>query len=121
MSEKKLLTEIMNAYMGVKLPVNVSAPPVRSSRGHWELTDEKILRKTYEFSTMEERNAFLYTCFQQDSQSGARHSRTTIDGFMVKVELGTQGGLLIDLDKQRAKMMDSLWRDVVYCVGGKKL
>lgn len=120
MSEKRLLTEIMHQFIGDKQPVKVSEPPLRSSVSRWELTDEKILRKTYEFLSMEERNAFMYTLLQQDDQPGVRPSRTTVDGLTIKVELGTRAGLIIDLDKQRARMMDALWKDVVYSVGGRQ-
>ena len=120
MSEKKFLTEIKQQFVGGKPPITVSEPPLRSSVSRWELTDEKILRKTYEFLSMDERNAFMYTLLQQDDQIGVRPSRTTVDGLTVKVELGTNAGLIIDLDKQRAKMLDALWRDVVYSVGGRK-
>lgn len=120
MKEKKLLTEIMHQFIGNKQPIKVSEPVLRSSVSRWELTPEKTLQKTYEFLSLEERNAFIYTLLQQDEQIGVRPSKTTIDGLMVKVELGTKSGLLIDLDKQRAKMMDSLWKDVVYSIGGRK-
>lgn len=120
MSDKKLLTEIMSTFVGERMPVTVTEPSVRTSPERWELTDEKILRKRYEFLSMDERNGFLYTLFQQDAQCGSRPARTTVDGLFVTVELGTNGGLLIDLDKHRAKMMDALWRDVVYSIGGRK-
>lgn len=121
MNDRKLLTEIMRSYVGAneKMPIHASEPVVRTG-ARWELTDEKILRKTYTFSSLEERNAFLYTHLQQDGMHGVRHCRSTVDGMNVKVELGTDGGLLLDLDKERAKMLDALWRDVVYSIGGRQ-
>jgi hypothetical protein len=123
MSEKKLLTEIMCHYVGVgeKMPVRISngEVPVRTGTSRWELTPEKVLKKSYTFITLDERNAFLYTLLQQDGQAGARHCRTTVDAMTVTVELGVNG-LIIDLDKQRAKMMDALWRDVVYSISGRQ-
>ena len=119
MSEKKLLSEIMSGYVGNKMPIKASEPPLRPS-SRWEITEDKVLEKTYVFLSLEERNAFLYTLLQQDGQVGARHCRTTVDGFKVKVELGSKDGFVPDLDKQRAKMMDALWKDVVYSIGGRK-
>lgn len=121
MKEKKLLTEIMQNFVGGKLPVKVVVPPVRTSISRWELSDKKILRKTYMFLSFEERNAFLYTLLQQDAQPGVRPAKTTVEDLQVTVELGAKSGILLDLDKQRAKMTDSLWRDVVSAIGGRSL
>lgn len=79
----------------------------------WKMVDGK-LNKKYLFETFEDRNRFLKTLFEYETQVG-HHAVFKIDELQVIINLCTKDvDHITELDKEYAKYADTVRKDLVY-------
>lgn len=118
MSAKKL-SSIMEAYLAsAQVP---SEPPVKATpssapivpMNKWMLEDKKCLRKTYMFDSIELRNEFMRQLFDVDGADFHAKEIYAVDN-TVTIRVCTKvDSALSELDKEFARLVDVIYKDVV--------
>lgn len=96
------------------VPIKVANPhiPIIAVE-KWKILD-KHLTKKYFFETYEDRNRFLKSLLEYETQQG-HHANFDINGLVIEVSLLTKDvNKVTELDKSYAKYADVVRRDLVY-------
>lgn len=96
------------------VPIKVSNPhiPIMAVE-KWKIIDKKLTKK-YFFEKYEDRNRFLQSLLEYETQQG-HHASFNIDALVVEVSLITKDvNKATELDKSYAKYADVVRRDLVY-------
>lgn len=80
----------------------------------WYLIDKTKLQKTYSFRTIKERNSFMLQVLEFENEQ-AHHADITIKSKDVIFVVFTKNiNAITDLDKEYAKTVDAIWKDIIY-------
>ena len=96
------------------VPIKVSSPAIPIiAVEKWKIFDKKLTKK-YFFESYEDRNRFLKSMFEYETQKG-HHANFKIDELVVEIFLITKDvNKVTELDKAYAKYADVIRRDLVY-------
>jgi len=79
----------------------------------WKVIDKQLTKK-YFFESYEDRNRFLKSILEYETQQG-HHASLKIDELVIEISLVTKDvGKVTELDKSYAKYADVVRRDLVY-------
>jgi len=97
------------------LPIKVSNPEkLIIAIEKWKIDDSKKLSKKFIFESYEDRNRFIQSLLEYETQLG-HHASFNIDELEVKISLSTKDvSKVTELDKEYAKYADTVRRDLVY-------
>jgi pterin-4a-carbinolamine dehydratase len=110
----------MEAYLAsAQVP---SEPPVKATpaqapvvpMSRWVLEDKKRLRKVYTFDDVKMRNEFARQVLSVEEVSGHASGEIYVVGMTVTVRVWTrETDALTELDREYAKTVDTIYKDVV--------
>ena len=97
-----------------KLPVNPKASDVPVIAVDKWIKSDSSLKKTFRFRLSAQRNDFLRQILEHEEEVG-HHSELAVQKESVSVKLQTSGvDQITELDKEFAKWLDELYKDVMY-------
>lgn len=95
------------------LPLETEVPVIAVDK--WVKGDGSM-SKIFQFRTNAQRNEFIKETIEHEEEVG-HHALLTVEDGKVSVVLQTHGvDRVTELDKEFAKWLDELFKDVVYCV-----
>ena len=113
---KNFINESARSIIDHSLPVkavkNLDVPLIAIEK--WQIVEGGFLQKRYKFENIEDRNRFVNSILNYESDKG-HHAKLTLSNVDVTISLITHDVKKItELDKSYAKYADIIRRDIAY-------